>query len=225
MKNYFITATGTDIGKTFVTHLLVTQLRARGIGVRALKPLVTGYTDETAQASDTRYLLDAMGLPMTVAQADMISPWRYAAPLAPNMAARREGRQVDWAAVVDFCLAAIKAKDRAEDILLIEGVGGVMVPLDDGHTVLDWMCALKTPALLVTGSYLGSISHTLSAAEVLRVAGIPLAGIVVSETPGATVDLQETAAVIEGFVKNVRVQILPRQKALGLAPDLTYLLD
>lgn len=225
MKNYFITATGTDTGKTFVTRLLVTQLRARGIAVRALKPLVTGYTDETAQESDTRYLLDAMGLPMTAAQADLISPWRYAAPLAPNMAARREGRQVDWAAIVDFCLAAIKAKRRAEDVLLIEGVGGVMVPLDDGHTVLDWVDALKIPALLVAGSYLGSISHTLSAVEVLRGGGIPLAGIVVSETPDATVDLQETAAVIEGFVKNVRVQILPRQKALGLAPDLTYLLD
>lgn len=222
MKRYFITASGTEIGKTFVTSLFIRQLRAKGKSAAALKPLITGYTDETAPESDTRYLLDALGLPMNAQNIAAISPWRFEAPLAPNMAAQREGRQIDLKEVVNFCNAA---RNGGEDYLLIEGVGGVMVPLDDIYTVRDWIMILQMPALLVTGSYLGSISHTLTALEALQSRGIKVAGIVVSESPASPVPLDETLETLSRFSGGVRLHGVQRLDNPGNAADLTYLLN
>ncbi len=222
MKNLFITAAGTEVGKTFVTSLLTRQLRAQDRTVRALKPLITGYTDEIAHGSDTHYLLDAMGLPVNAETIACVSPWRFEAPLSPNMAARREGRRIDLGELIAFCNAARRG---AEEYLLIEGVGGVMVPLNDQCTVRDWIMALDIPALLVTGSYLGSISHTLTAAEALQSKGITVAGIIVSESIASPVPLAETLETLTYFTKGVRVCGLPRVAGLGYAPDLAYLLE
>lgn len=222
MKRYFITASGTEIGKTFVTSLLIRQLRAKEKSAAALKPLITGYTDETAPESDTRHLLDALGLPMNAQNIAAISPWRFEAPLSPNMAAQREGRQIDLKEVVNFCNAA---RNGGEDYLLIEGVGGVMVPLDDIYTVRDWIMILQMPALLVTGSYLGSISHTLTALEALQSRGIKVAGIVVSESPASPVPLDETLETLSRFSGGVRLHGVQRLDNPGNAADLTYLLN
>jgi dethiobiotin synthetase len=222
MKRYFITASGTEIGKTFVTSLLIRQLRAKGKSAAALKPLITGYTDETAPESDTRHLLDALGLPMNAQNIAAISPWRFEAPLSPNMAAQREARQIDLKEVVNFCNAA---RNGGEDYLLIEGVGGVMVPLDDIYTVRDWIMILQMPALLVTGSYLGSISHTLTALEALQSRGIKVAGIVVSESPASPVPLDETLETLSRFSGGVRLHGVQRLDNPGNAADLTYLLN
>ncbi len=221
MKRFFITASGTGIGKTFVTSLLIRQLRLSGKTVRALKPLITGYTDKTASESDTHHLLDALGLPMNAENISSVSPWRFEAPLAPNMAAQREGRQIDLKEVIAFCNAA---RSGAQDYLLIEGVGGVMVPLNDHYTVREWIMILQMPALLVTGSYLGSISHTLTALEALQSKGIKVAGIVVSESVHPAVPLDETVAAIERFAGGLCIKALPRETSLGMGPDLTYLL-
>lgn len=223
MKRLFITASGTETGKSYVTSLLIRQLRARGKNVRALKPLITGFTDATARQSDTCYLLDALGLPINDENISSVSPWRFAAPLSPNMAASREARQINLKEVVTFCRAA---RNGPEDYLLIEGVGGVLVPLDDQYTVREWIMILQMPALLVTGSYLGSISHTLTALEALQSKGIKIAGIVVSESLHPAVPLDETVAALEHFAcGGLRIKALPRQTALGMGPDLTYLLN
>src|SRR3546814_10354844 len=106
-----------------------------------------------------------------------MSPWRFRAPLSPDMAAAREGRTVPFDDLVDHCRDRLAA---AAGPLLIEGVGGAMVPLDECHTVLDWMAALALPALLVSGTYLGAISHTLTALAALDARGISVSGIVLS---------------------------------------------
>ena len=90
---------------------------------------------------------------------------------------------------------------------------GTMVPLDERHTVLDWMIALHIPAVLVAGSYLGTISHTLSALDVLRRYDVGVRCIVVSETPGSPVRLDETVSAIARFAKPVEVIALPRLKS------------
>ncbi len=219
MKRFFITASGTDIGKTFVTRLLIRQLREKAKSVRALKPLMTGYTDETAPESDTAYLLEALGLPMTAQNIADVTPWRFAAALSPNMAAKREGRPIDLKEVLAFCNAA---RDGIEDYLLIEGVGGVLVPINDQCTVREWIMLLQIPVLLVTGSYLGSISHTLTALEALQSKGIRVAGIIVSESAASSVTLAETLETLICFAGGVRVISLPRNP--DPVPDLTWLL-
>ena len=136
MSAVFITSTGTDVGKTFIARGLIRHIRDQERMVDAVKPVVSGFLPRKAVTSDPGLLLTALGRPATMAEITRISPWRFAAPLSPDLAAQKEDRQIDFDALVAFSRQAIKA---APGVLLIEGVGGVMVPLDDRHTVLDWI--------------------------------------------------------------------------------------
>jgi dethiobiotin synthetase len=207
MSAVFVTGTGTDIGKTFVTTALIHEHRRRGRKVDALKPVASGFDPSRAGESDPGALLAALGEPAMPAALDRIAPWRFRAALSPDMAARRDGRAIDFAALVEHSRAAVA---EAPDPLLIEGVGGIMVPLDARHTVLDWMAALQLPLIVVGGSYLGAISHALTALDVLRTRGLAVAALVVNETPASTVALDETAAVIARFTAGIPIIALPR---------------
>jgi dethiobiotin synthetase len=206
MTNYFITATGTDIGKTYVTAGILRAARQAGRRLSAIKPLLSGYDAANAGSSDPAVLLAAMGKKVTPQTIAAITPWRYAAPLSPDMAAAREGSSLDFAALTAFCQAAVAA---APEGLLIEGVGGVAVPLGGMVLVADWIAALRLPAILVTGTYLGSISHTVTAVESLVVRGIPIAGIVLNESIGAPVSPQEMKTVLARLLPHP-MHIIPR---------------
>jgi dethiobiotin synthetase len=210
----FITATGTDVGKTYVAASLIRHFRQTGRLVDALKPVVSGFDPDAAASSDPGVLLRALGLPVTIAEIARISPWRFRAALSPDLAAAQEGRSIDVDAVVAFCQSAI---DQRPDVLLIEGVGGVMVPLDHSRTVLDVMMALQLPLILVAGSYLGTISHTLTALDALYRRGLKVLAIVVSETPGSTVPLDDSVAAIARFAGPVIR--LPREQGEGSAQE------
>src|SRR5262249_53417601 len=203
---YFITATGTDIGKTFVARGLIGALRTRGRHVAALKPVVSGFDPAEAAGSDSGLLLAALGQPVTPDTIAKISPWRFAAPLAPDMAAAREGRTLDMRELIPLCQAAIAAEPG---VLLIEGAGGLMSPVSVEHIVLDWIVALGLPVVLVAGSYLGTISHTLTALDVLSRRGIRVAALVVSETAGSPVRLGETRDTLARFAPPHDVVVFP----------------
>jgi dethiobiotin synthetase len=202
----FITATGTDVGKTFVAASLIGHFRQMGRTVEAIKPVVSGFDPAKAGASDPAVLLRALGAPVTAEAIERMSPWRFRAPLSPDLAARREGSRIEVDDVIAFCQNAI---ERRRDMLLIEGVGGIMVPLDGERTVLDVMMALQLPLILVTGSYLGTISHTLTALDSLYRRDMNVMAIIVSETPGSAVPLDDTVAAIARFADPVIA--LPRR--------------
>jgi dethiobiotin synthetase len=207
MSAYFVTATGTDIGKTFVTAGLIRYLRTAGTSVAALKPIVSGYDSSVVETSDPAVLLMALGRAVSGDEIERIAPWRFRAPLAPDIAAARENRRIDFEQLVGFSRAAIQS---TTGMLFIEGVGGIMVPLDGKRTVLDWMAALNIPLLLVVGGYLGAISHTLTALDVLAQRNLKIAAIVVSESERNTVELDDTVASIARFSNSVDVIGLPR---------------
>ena len=123
MAAYFVTSTGTDIGKTFVTAALIRYLRESNQPVQALKPVVSGYDASVAETSDPAVLLDALGRPVTAEEVNRIAPWRFRAPLSPDLAAAREGRRIDFDELIKFSRTAI---DAATGPLFIEGVGGIM---------------------------------------------------------------------------------------------------
>jgi len=207
MSAYFVTSTGTDIGKTFVTAGLIRYLREAGQTVAALKPVVSGYEPSVVETSDPAVLLAALGRPVSADEVERIAPWRFRAPLSPDLAAARENRSIDFAQLTAFSRAAI---DAANGMLFIEGVGGIMVPLDAERTVLDWMAAIDIPLLLVVGGYLGTISHTLTALDVLTQHRLKVAAIVVSESERNPVELDDTVASIARFAHGVGVVGLPR---------------
>ncbi|HEY2034423.1 MAG TPA: dethiobiotin synthase [Rhizomicrobium sp.] len=209
MSAYFVTATGTDIGKTFVTAGLIRHLRAAGESVDAFKPVVSGFDIATAALSDPGVLLGAMDEVVTSQTLARISPWRFAAPLSPDMAAAREGQSLDFDGIVSSCRERIA---QSEGTLFIEGVGGVMVPLDETRTVLDWMAALELPVIVVAGSYLGTISHTLTALDVLARKGLTVKALVINDSGDGAVPLDETVAAIHRFAPAIAIGTLPRVK-------------
>jgi len=201
-KAYFITATGTDIGKTWLTAGLLAACRARGAPVRALKPVMSGYDPARHEDSD----IAKVGAGRTA--------WVYAAPLSPDLAAAKEGKAIDFDALLSWCRGEI---DRNDGLLLIEGVGGAMVPLTVRHTVRDWIAALGVPTLLVCGSYLGALSHTLTALAALREAGVVPVIIVVNESAGSTVSLEDTLASLAPHVGGIPLVALRRDDTAGVA--------
>jgi dethiobiotin synthetase len=207
MSAVFVTATGTDIGKTFVTAGLIRHIRAGGGAIAALKPIVSGFDAEAWQDSDPAVLLAALGRPVTLAEVERISPWRFRAPLSPDMASRREGRTIAFRDVVEFC-RSIAAAHRG--LLLIEGIGGIMVPLDERRTVLDLMSVLRAPVILVAGSYVGTLSHTFTALEVMARRNLDIAAVVISESEGSAASLDETVAAIAQFADAIDVIAIPR---------------
>ncbi len=194
-KAYFITATGTDLGKTWVTAGLVAACRTRNAPVRALKPVMSGYDSARHEESDAA----KVGAGRTA--------WCYSAPLSPDLAAAKEGKRIDLDELAAWCRGEIAA---SEGLLLIEGIGGVMVPLNERHTVREWITALQIPVLLVCGTYLGSLSHTLTALAALREVGIVPAMLVINESAGSSVSIDETWASLLPHVGRMPIAALRR---------------
>lgn len=223
MSGFFITGSGTGVGKTYVTCRLVRELRKSGQAVRALKPVISGFDPGAIAESDTGMLLAAMGESLDEASVGAISPWRFAEPISPDMAAKHEGRRLNASEIATFCRYA--APGGEDGMLLVEGIGGVMVPLNERETVLDWMAALSWPSLLVVGSYLGTLSHTLTALSTIRAQGMIVAGIVVSESPESPVPLSETADTLRNFSEGIPVVALAHDAAPDGDPSLVDLLS
>jgi dethiobiotin synthetase len=223
MKAVFVAGAHTDVGKTFVACGLVRAARAAGLGVEALKPVASGFDPADWAQSDPGRLLQALGRPLSEDELERMTPWRFAAPLAPPMAAGLEGRDLPLAAIVDLCRTRL-AETRA-DLFVIEGVGGLMSPLADDATGLGLMTALELPVVLVGGSYLGAISHSLTALEVLRARGQAVAAMVVSENaaPDAP-DFAATVALTRGHAGPTPVLAAPRAGATDWAAEVLALL-
>ena len=166
---------------------------------RGLKPIISGW-DDADMLSDTAQMITAAG---GRARVEDISPWRFAAPLSPHRAAALENQAVDMQRLIAWS----KTQAQQGGLTLIEGVGGVMVPLNDHDTVLDWMAALGLPVILVTGSYLGTISHTLTALSVIRARGLEVRALVMNESAGSTVTLAEAQAGLAPFIRDIPLRI------------------
>ena len=222
MTALFVTSSGTGIGKTLVCCRLLESLSDRrsaeaarrpgAAAVRCIKPVITGFNPAAPAESDTGRLLDAQRLAIDPGNIEATSPWRFRAALSADMAAAREDRTVPFDDLVAF------SRPRAGvDLTLIEGIGGVMAPIDSSHTVLDWIAALDASVLLVVGSYLGTLSHTLTAAAVLAERKRGALAVVVSESQAAPAPIAETAASLASHCAGVPIVTLPRDDEAGVA--------
>ncbi len=179
--NYFVAATGTDAGKTFLLGEMCKKLREKNLHCGAIKPVASGFVEGDAQ-SDSAKILQSLGLENSLQNVESITPWRFAQPLAPSLAATFENKKIDFLEVQKFCHEKILAAQKnAADYFFIEGAGGVMTPLNNEKTFLDLALALKIPVLLLTQNYLGAISHTLCAVEALRSKAVTIEKIIVND--------------------------------------------
>lgn len=182
IRGFFITGTDTGVGKTVVTAALAAKLRAEGYDVVALKPFATGATTVEGRrvSLDTLFIEQAAESGETV---EALTPVLLDAPLAPAVAARLEGRTVKLQPVVDHC----RCVAARHDVVLVEGVGGLIVPLNEDVLVADFAAALGLPVIVVARPGVGTLNHTALTVEYARSRGLHVAGIVISgypESPG-----------------------------------------
>ncbi|MFC7291776.1 dethiobiotin synthase [Hirschia litorea] len=178
MSSVFITATGTDIGKTYTACRMIQDWRAQGLKPAAVKPLMSGFSENELEQSDAGQILAALGEEVTPENINRICMRRFEAAIAPNQAARALGQPLDYDDILAFINSRVLLADGAP--FLVEGAGGIMSPVTDTKLNIDLIADLAMPAILITANYLGAISHTLSALDVMDKWGIPIEKIVVT---------------------------------------------
>ena len=173
MKGVFITGTDTSVGKTIVCGLLAGFLRKSGIDAITQKWVQTGEDGRYADLGMHRRL---MGLPETVSEDVLkdLCPYRFAYPSSPHLAAEREGRVVDPAVIE----AAYRRLESSHDIVLVEGAGGILVPLTKELSICDLVARLGLSVLIVVGNRLGCINHALLTVEAVQRRDIPIVGLI-----------------------------------------------
>lgn len=178
----FITGTDTGVGKTVVGCALAEMLRRAGIDVGVMKPIETGVGPQGP--------LDAISLLESAIAGDPLEevcPERFELPAAPSVAAAWEGRSVD----LERIRAAYAKLASRHDRLLVEGAGGLLVPIARGYSMADLARELGLPLLVVTRAALGTVNHTLLTLEVAAHRGLALAGVVISHGPRTTSSADE----------------------------------
>lgn len=218
MKKIFVTSSGTNIGKTFITSALAYQLKELGHSVSAYKPIISGF--EEGKPNDATALLEAQGISKSHKNVIAHSPWRFKLPASPDIAAAAENEKIKFIDLVSFC----NTVSQKTEYTLFEGVGGVMVPLNEEKTTLDLIAHLKFNVLLVVGSYLGSISHTLTAYNALKAKGVGNIKIVVTESENSPHSIELTANSIANHT-DCEIMVVPRvaSENYKYAPDITRL--
>ena len=222
-EGFFITGTDTGVGKTLVSAGLSLYLRQSGIDVGVMKPAETGVSETSAAGPDAELLRWAAG---SGDELDEISPYRFKAALAPAVAASREQVRINYSELVERATALIKR----HQFTLIEGAGGLMVPLAVGLLMADLARALKLPLLLVVRPGLGTINHTLLTLFCARAMEIPVAGYLINRMPAEQGLAEETAPhSLASLTTEDLLGVLPevtgsdREKAAVLAAELAKL--
>ena len=174
---FFISGIDTNIGKTYATGMLAKALARRGKRVITQKLVQTGCTHLSEDILTHRHL---QGIPLTEEdQAGWTCPYIFTYPCSPHMAAERDQRAIDFHVIA----ACTQALSQRYDIVLLEGAGGLMVPLDDRTLTIDYVATHHYPLVLVTCGRLGSLNHTLLSIEACEARGIPVAAILYNEYP------------------------------------------
>jgi dethiobiotin synthetase len=172
-RGCFVTGTDTGVGKTVVAAALAICLRQRGLNVGVMKPVETGVRERGSTLSDAEYLRAAGRV---VDPVDVISPYRLAAPLAPLAAARQAGTVIE----MDRILAAYERLAAGHTLMVVEGIGGVLVPIGHHFNVRDLIARLGLPTVVVGRATLGGVNHALLTVEALKQRRIAILGIVLN---------------------------------------------
>lgn len=215
MKGLFVTGTDTGVGKTIITATLIRLLRQRGVDAVALKPFATGLSDETDwRDNDPQILAAAMD---QAEPAEVIAPVRLSPPLSPYDAARITGAAFDITAII----AAMRSVAERHEFVIVEGVGGVQVPLTEDVCVSQFARELKLPALLVARSRLGTVNHTLLSINALRQAGVSIEGVLYTRASSGELSLDERVGPETAcrFAKIPCFGYVNRSQALEIAPS------
>ncbi|HEX5893303.1 MAG TPA: dethiobiotin synthase [Solirubrobacterales bacterium] len=212
MRGFFVTGTGTEVGKTVVAAAVANTARAEGARVAVFKPAVSGLKDYplrpevwecAAELPDHALLRLAAG---SRQGDDEIAPYRYGPPFSPHLAAELPGEEID----PDRLRGAALAATQDADLLICEGVGGFLVPLRASYLVRDLAWDLGLPVVIAAPPGLGTINHTLLTIEAVRDAGLEVATIVLTPWPDRPAAMELSNRRTIERLGSVPVEALPR---------------
>lgn len=212
MRGFFVTGTGTEVGKTVVAAVLARTLAASGERVAVFKPAVTGLNEPGE--TDHALLRRAAGSEQSD---DEIAPYRYGPPASPHLAAAEAGEEID----PERLLASAHEAAAGADILVCEGVGGLLVPLawrlvpamreeSARYLIRDFAVDLALPVIVAASPGLGTINHTLLTVEVARTAGLEVAAVVLTPWPERPSPIERSNRETIAEIGAVAVRTLPR---------------
>ena len=210
-QGLFITGTDTGVGKTVVTAAILSWLHQQGFKAGVMKPIETGVDQECSSASnsDALFLMESGGIENDLAE---VCPIRLKSPASPFQAAKIENRTLEPATI----LSAYHSLAEQYDWMLVEGVGGVRVPITRDYGVLDLIRDLGLPTVVVTRYQLGTLNHTLLTLDTLKQNGIPVRGVIFNHNGSETLD-----AIEQGQPQ--LIEELSGTRVLGKLPFITNL--
>jgi len=211
MRGLFVTATDTDVGKSILSAALLAAMAAEGEPVRAFKPVVTGLEHqagppaEGAWPPDHELLANAAGM-----SPDEVAPLRFGPAVSPHLAAQLAGERID----VDALLASARVS-AAGATLIVEGVGGLLVPLTEDYSVCDLAVALGLPVLIAARPGLGTINHTLLTLRAARAAHLEVRAVVLTPWPRRTDAIERSNRETIARLGEVEVETLEQLAGPG----------
>ncbi len=217
-KSYFVTGTDTGVGKTVVACALLRAFAVQGKSVIGMKPVAAGCADDGYD--DVEQLIAASNI---VAPRDLINPYALPLPVAPHIAARYAGVDID----IDVIAKAYAQLEARSDIVIVEGVGGFKVPLNSHQDSADMAQQLALPMILVVGMRLGCLNHALLTAESIRARGLTLAGWIANRIDAAMPVFEQNVRALDERLRCPRLVTLswqPDPRSLQAADELSLTL-
>ncbi len=178
-KGVFVTGSDTGVGKTVIAGAIAAAIKAQGLSVGIMKPVASGAKeiDGRLVSEDVVYLKKIID---SADDDDLVNPIRLKQPIAPTIAAAKSGVQID----IDKVWKAYEELTNRHDFVVVEGIGGLMVPIDDTLFVADMACKMDLPLVIVSRDYLGTINHTLLTVEYARSRNLRIKGIIINMLKG-----------------------------------------
>ena len=214
-QSYFVTGTDTGIGKTIVSCALLSAYSARDNVVIGMKPVVTGRV--CGEWADVKAIVAASSL---AAPREWVNPYAFIPPISPHLAAKQAGIEID----IKIILQACRNLQKISDVVVVEGVGGIMVPLNDRNDVADMAYALDLPVILVVGMRLGCLNHALITAKIIQASGLKLAGWVANQIDPQMNSFDENLHTLKERLNCPLLGVLPFERNVS-TKNFSTLLD
>ena len=214
-QSYFVTGTDTGIGKTIVSCALLSAYSARDNVVIGMKPVVTGRV--CGEWADVKAIVAASSV---AAPREWVNPYAFIPPISPHLAAKEAGIEIDVEVIRLACLNL----QKISDVVVVEGVGGIMVPLNDRNDVADMAYALDLPVILVVGMRLGCLNHALITAKIIQTSGLKLAGWVANQIDPQMNSFDENLHTLKERLNCPLLGVLPFERNVS-TKNFSTLLD
>jgi dethiobiotin synthetase len=214
---YFVTGTDTGVGKTLVSVSLLQRFAAEGLRAVGMKPVAAGcdLRDGRLVNDDVEALRAGSNFD---APPDLVNPYAFQAPIAPHIAARQVGENIELGRIRE-CYDALA---RETDVVVVEGAGGIMVPLNETETMADLAVELRLPLILVVGMRLGCLSHALLTLEAIQHRGLTLAGWVANRIDPHMTFFDANLAALEQRIPAPLLGVIPHLTALDISISIKW---